>query len=53
MLNFTDYYLKSKYYDDSKVLVVDEMKNNLGDIAIEEFVELKPEMYSVLVSHSS
>ena len=40
---------KSKYHDNSSKLVVDKMKNETAGVAIEEFFELKPKMYSYLV----
>ena len=44
--------LKTKYYDDSNALAVGEMKDEMGDVAIEgQFVELKPKMYLFLVSN--
>ena len=39
----------SNYYDNSNKLVVEKTKDETGGIAIEEFVGLKPEMYSFLV----
>ena len=41
MFDFSNYYTKSKYYDDSNKLVIGKMKNNNGGVAIEEFVWLK------------
>ena len=43
---------KSKYYDNSSKLVIEEMKVETGGIATEEFVGLKPKMYSFLVGNS-
>ena len=40
---------KSKYYDDSNKLVIGKMKDETGCAAIEEFVGLKPKIYSFLV----
>ena len=40
---------KSKYHDNSNKLVVDKMKDETAGVAIEEFFELKPKMYSYLV----
>ena len=53
MFGFSDYSAKSIYYNDSKPLVVGNIKDEMGDIAAEEFVELKPKMNSILVSNSS
>ena len=39
-------WFKSKYYDDSKKLVIGKMKNETEDVATEELVRLKPKMYS-------
>ena len=39
-------WFKSKYYDDSKKLVIGKMKNETGGVATEELVRLKPKMYS-------
>ena len=36
-------------YDNSNKLVIGKMKDETGDVAIEEFVRLKPKMYSFLV----
>ena len=47
MFCFSNYSAKSKYYDDSNKLVADKMKTD--GIVIEEFVGLKPKMYSFLV----
>ena len=43
---------KSKYYHDSNKVVVGEMKEETGGVAIEEFIGLKPKMYSLLVDNS-
>ena len=47
-----NYLAKSKHYDDSNKLVVCEKKNETGGAAIDEFVGLKPKMYSFLVDDS-
>ena len=52
MFDFSNYSTKSKYYDNSNKLVIGKMKDESGDVAIEEFVGLKPKMYSVLVDNS-
>ena len=49
MFDFTNYSTKSKYYDNSNKLVVSKMKDEIAGVAIEEFVRLKPKMYSYLV----
>ena len=52
MFDFTNYLTKSKYYNDSKKFVVRKIKDETGGVAIEEFVGLKPKMYSCLVDKS-
>ena len=51
-LYFSNYLTKSKYYDDSNKLVNGKIKDITGGLAIEEFVGLKPRMYSFLVDNS-
>ena len=53
MLDFSNYSAGSKYYNDSNKLVVDEIKDETGGVAIKEFVGLKPKMYLFLVDDSS
>ena len=48
MFDFSSYSLKSKYFDNSSKLVVGTLKDETAGAAIEEFVELKPRMYSFL-----
>ena len=38
-----------KYFNDSNALVVGKMNDKMGNIAIEELVELMSKMYSILV----
>ena len=52
MFNFSNYSTKSKYCDNSKKLIIGKMKDETGGVAIEEFVGLKPKMYSFLVDNS-
>ena len=52
MLDFINYLTKSKYYDDSNKLIIAKMKEKTGDVAIKEFVGLKPKMYSFLVDNN-
>ena len=52
MFDFSNYSIKSKYYDNSKKLVLGKMKDELGGVAIEEFVGLKPKMCSFLVDNN-
>ena len=49
MFDFSNYSDKSKYYDDSKKLVVDEMKDKKGGVAIKKFIESGPKMYLFLI----
>ena len=53
MFEFSNYSTQSKYYDDSNKLVIGKMKDRTSDVAIEEFVGLKPKMYLFLVDVSS
>ena len=50
--DFSNYSHKSKYYDNSSRLAIWKMKDETGDVAIEEFVGLKPNMYSFLADNS-
>ena len=50
--DFSNYLTKSKYYDNSIKLVIGKMKDEAGAFANEEFVGLKPKMYSFLVDNS-
>ena len=42
MFDFTNYSAKSKYYEDSNKLVVRKMRDGTTDVAVKEFVGLKP-----------
>ena len=53
MFDFRSYSTKSKHYDNSNKLVVGKMKNETAGVAIEEFVGLKPKMYSHLEDNNS
>ena len=53
IFDFSNYSTKSKYYDNSNKLVVGKMKDETSGVAIEEFVGLKPKMYSYLVDYNS
>ena len=53
MFDFSNYSANSKYYDNSKKLVIGKMKNKTAGVAIEEFVGLKSKMYSYLVNDNS
>ena len=52
MFGFSNYSTKSKYYNNSNKLVIGKMKHETANVSIEEFVELKPKMYSFLVGVS-
>ena len=49
MFDFSNYSAKSKYYNVPNKLVILKVKDETGGVGIEEFVELKPKMYSFLV----
>ena len=49
MIGFSNYPIKSKYYDKLNKLVISKMKNETSNVAIEEFLGLKPKMYSYSV----
>ena len=53
MFDFSNYLTISKYSEDSKKLVIEKMKDETGGVATEEFVRLKPKMYSFLVDGNS
>ena len=48
-----NYSTMSKYYDNSNKLVVGKLKDETAGIKLEEFVGLKPKMYSYLVDDNS
>ena len=47
MFDFSNYVTKSKYYNDSNKLVIGKMKDKTAGVVMEEFLRLKPKMYSV------
>ena len=49
MFDFSNYSTYSKYFDDSNKLVIGKMKDETTAVVIEEFVRLRPKMYSYLV----
>ena len=53
MSRSSNYSAEWKCYGDSNGLVVGKMKDEAGDVAIKEFVGLKPKMYSFLVDDNS
>ena len=52
MFDFSNYQTKSKHYDNSNKLVIWKIKDETGGTVIEEFVGLKPKIYSFLVGNS-
>ena len=52
MFDFSNYSTKSNHYDNSNKLVIGKMKDETGGVAIKEFLELKPKMYSFLGDNS-
>ena len=53
IINLTKYSAKSKYYDDSNKLRVGKMYDEIGGVAIKEFVGLKVKMNSFSVDNNS
>ena len=53
MFDFSNYSSKSKYHGDSNKLVIGKMKDETAGAANEEFVGLKPNIYSYLVDDNS
>ena len=51
MFDFSNYSIKSKYYNSNK-LVIGKMKDETACVAMKEFVGLRPKMYSFLVDNS-
>ena len=52
IFDFWNYSTKSKYYDNWNKLVIGKMKDKTAAGAIEEFVGLRPKMYSFLVDEN-
>ena len=53
MFDFSNYWTRSIYYDDSNKLVIGKMKDERGGVAVTKFVGLKRKVYSFLVDDSS
>ena len=53
MFDFSNYLTNSKYYDNSKKLVVGKMKDETAGVSIKEIAGLKLQMYSYLVDDNS
>ena len=51
MFDFSNYSIKSKYYDNLNKLNIGKMKDETGGVAIEEYVGLKPKTYSFLIDN--
>ena len=51
--DFSNYSVKSKYYDNSKKLDVDKMEIETGVVAIEECIGLKTKVCLFLVNENS
>ena len=49
MFDFSNYSTKSKYYHNSNNLFIDKTKDEIEGAVTEEFVGLKPKLYSFLV----
>ena len=52
LFDFSNYLTKSNLYDNSNKLVIRKLKDETGGAAIEEFIGLKPQIYSLLVDNS-
>ena len=46
IFDFSNFSTKTKYYDNSNKLVIEEMKDETAGVAVKELVELKPKMYT-------
>ena len=53
MFDFSNYSTKSKYYNNLNKVVVGKIKGETAGVVIEDFVGLKPKMYSYLVNDNS
>ena len=49
MFDFNNSSTQPKHYDDANKLVIRKKKDKTGGVVTEEFVGLKPKMYSFLV----
>ena len=52
MFGFSNYLAKSKYSNNSNKLVTGKMKDETCGVAIEELVQLKPKLHSLLIDNS-
>ena len=53
LFDFSNYLTKSKYFDDSKKLVISKQNDETDGAAIKESVELKPNIYQFCVDDNS
>ena len=53
IFDFSNYSAESKCHNNSNKLVAGKMKDEIAGVAIEEYVGLKPNMYSYLVDDNS
>ena len=47
LFNFSNYSKDSKFFDESNKKVIGKMKDEFGGVIIDEFIGLKPKMYSI------
>ena len=52
LFDFSNYLTKSNFHDNWNKLVIRKLKDETGGVAIEEFIGLKPKIYSLLVDNS-
>ena len=52
MFDFSVYSTRSKWYGNSKLLIIEKIKDETGGVAIEEFIRLNPKRYSFLVDNN-
>ena len=50
--SFSKYSTKSKYYDNLNKLIIGKIEDQTEGVEIEEFVGLRPKIYSFLVDNS-
>ena len=53
IFDFSNYWTKSKYHDNSNKLIIGKLKDKAAGVVIEEFAGLKPNMYSYLLDNIS
>ena len=47
MCDFSSYWAKSKYYDDSSKVIASKMKEETGSVTVEKFIGLSPKMQKI------